>query len=127
MQNLYFFIAGILTLFLGLAHSVLGELLLFRRLVKDQLPPIAGSKGFTLRTLRVTWHVPTILAWGFGAILLSFSLLSFADNNLEFVKKAMAVSFLISSLIVLFGTKGKHPAWIVLLAIAVLTWLGFML
>ena len=31
---------------------------------------------------------------------------------------------LTASLIVLIGTKGKHPGWLVLLVIAILSWIG---
>ena len=56
-MNIYFALAGGLTLLLGLAHSVLGELLLIRRLHNESLPSLAP---LTL----IEWH----RAWGWWAI-----------------------------------------------------------
>ena len=124
MRNAYFLVAAMLTLILALAHSVLGELLLLRKLAKDQLPPLLGSNDFTLRTLRTVWHVTTAFGLGFGVILLYFSLTASPGDGLEFVKKTTTFSILLSSLILGFGTKGKHPGWLVLFVIAVFAWLG---
>src|SRR5262249_62165946 len=118
-MNVYFAVAGVLALLLGLAHSVLGELLLIRRLTNDHLPPIApfslvelrklglaGSADLTRRTLRFTWHLPTVLGAAFGAILLWLSLPSSPGPDLGFVKWAMALSISACSLIILFCTRG---------------------
>jgi hypothetical protein len=128
-MNSYFALAGGLALLVGLAHSVLGELLIFRRLTKDSLPSLApfslievrkmglaGSTDFTRRTLRFTWHLPTVLGWGFGAILLRLSLPSSLSTHLAFVESATALSVFASSLIVLFVSRGKHPGWVIFLA-----------
>lgn len=136
-MNVYFTAAGALALLLGLAHSVLGELLLIRRLSNDYLPPIApfsliemrklglvGSTDLARRTLRFTWHLPTVLGWAFGAILLRLSMASSPGPDQEFVERAMALSVLSCSLIVLVCSKGKHLGWVAFLAIAILIWLG---
>src|SRR5262249_7819427 len=79
-MNVYFAVAGVMALLLGLAHSILGEILLLRRLTNDHLPPIApfslielpklglmGSADLARLTLRFTWHLPTVLGAAFGA------------------------------------------------------------
>jgi hypothetical protein len=123
-MNQYFIVAGGLAFSLGLVHSLLGELLIFRRLPKDVLPPLAGSTDLTWRTLRMTWHIPTVFAWGFGAILLQISFPSSPNNHLVFVENVMVLSFFACSLIAVFITKGKHPGWIVMLSITILLYLG---
>jgi hypothetical protein len=136
-MNLYFALAGGLALLLGLLHSVMGELLLFRRLTRDGLPPLApfslievrkmgltGSPDLARRTLRFTWHLPTVLGGGLGAVLLRLSWPDSPGDQLAFVESAAALSFLASALIVLFCTRGKHPGWVAFLAIAILFWLG---
>ena len=136
-MNANFAAAGGLTLLLGLAHSVLGELLLFRRWTNDCLPPLApfslievrkmglaGSTDLARRTLRFTWHLPAVLGWAFGAILLRLSSPSSPGTDLAFVERAAALSFGACSLVVLFCTRGQHPGWVAFLAIAILIWLG---
>src|SRR5262245_65685967 len=81
---LYFAVAGGLAIILAVAHSVPGELLLIRRLNKESLPPLApfslievrkwglvGSGDAAKDTLRFSWHLPSVFAVGFGAILRS--------------------------------------------------------
>jgi hypothetical protein len=136
-MNVYFAAAAILLFILAVAHSILGELLLIGRLRKDSLPPIApfsllevpgmglaGSTDVARDTLRFTWHLPTVLGFGFGAILLWLSLPSSAGTRLAFVEWVMALSIGACSLTVLVCSKGKHPGWVVFLAVAILIWLG---
>jgi hypothetical protein len=136
-MNVYFALAGGLTFLLALAHSVLGELLLIRRLSNDGLPSLApfslieapsmglvGSPDLARRTLRFSWHLPSVLGAGFGAILLRLAMPAAASIDLSFVEGAVALSILASSLVVLVCSKGKHPGWIAFLAIAILIWLG---
>jgi hypothetical protein len=136
-MNAYFAAAGGLTFLLGVAHSVLGELFLIRRLASDHLPPVApfslvevrnmglaGSGDLARRTLRFTWHIATVLGWTFAAILLRLALPSSPGPDREFVARATALSFCACSLLALFCTRGKHPAWVACLAIATFIWLG---
>lgn len=74
--------------------------------------------------MRATWHLVSLFGWGFAAILLNLSWPASPDNHLAFIEVAMILIFLTSSLYWLIGTKGKHPAWIILLIIAVLVWLA---
>lgn len=123
-MNAYFALAGGLAILLGLGHSVLGELLLIGRLTRACLPPLAGSTDLALRTLRFTWHLASVFCWCIGAILLRLSLPASPDSQLAFVQSATTLSLFASVLIVVVISRGKHPGWVVLLAIAILTWLG---
>jgi hypothetical protein len=136
-MNAYFAWAAALVIILCLVHSVLGEILLIRRLNSANLPSLApfslievrqmgliGSPDLARDTLRLTWHLPTVLGLGFGAILLWLSLPTSPRTDLIFVAKAMALSSWACTLIVLFCSKGKHPGWLAFLAIAILTSLG---
>jgi hypothetical protein len=119
-MNYLFALAGCLALVVGLAHSVLGELLLLRRLSEDSFPALAGSKAFARRTMRLTWHLPTVFGWGFAAILLRLSLPSSPGSHLAFVEGAAAFSFVAAALVALFVSRGKHPGWVGLLGVAIL-------
>jgi hypothetical protein len=136
-MNTYFALAGGLALLLSLLHSVMGELLLFRRWIRDSLPAVApfslievrklgltGSPDLARQTLRFTWHLPAVLGLGLGAVLLRLSWPDSQGAQLAFVERATALSFLACSLLVLLCSRGKHPGWAVFLAIALLIWLG---
>ena len=126
-MNGLLFTGGILAIGIGLIHSVLGELLIFKRLRNGTVIPTAGEPLLRERNVRIlwaTWHVVTIFGWAFGAILLQYSFASsdpdFSDAILQFI----AYSMLASAVLVLVATKGRHPGWVGLLGVAVLCWFG---
>ena len=104
----------------GLAHSYLGERYILIRLFKrTDLPQLFGSDVFTRRTLRFAWHLTSVAWWGFAAVLLAAAQASPAT-----VAVVVSLTFLASALITLAGSRGRHLAWPVFLAIAVAAWLA---
>ena len=129
-MNIYLLIAGLLCFFLGVVHSFLGEYLIFKtKRNKGSLVPSKESAALKERHLRIvwaTWHLASVFGWCIGAILLK---LAVTDNQqyseiIDFILNSIGYTMLLSSALVLVGTKGKHPGWIVLLAIGILTILG---
>ncbi|MEO8224265.1 MAG: hypothetical protein ABI661_05625 [Gammaproteobacteria bacterium] len=126
-MNRYYAAAGIIAILVGLIHSVLGERLIFVRMRKAGLVPTVGSPRLEERHVRIlwaSWHVLTVLGWGIGAILVWLSLPSSSAVPREFLVQAIVAAMLGGSLLVAVGTKGRHPGWIGLLAVAVLAALG---
>lgn len=129
-MNTYLFIASILCFFLGIVHSFLGEYLIFNsKRDKGKLVPSKESSNLKERHLRIlwaTWHLASVFGWCLGAILLK---VSFVQDKLnatitDVIMPSITCAMLLSSLLVLIGTKGKHPGWIVLLMIGILTIIG---
>jgi hypothetical protein len=104
------FVAALLTFTVGLIHSVLGERFILMRLPEQAI--------FKARILRFAWHLTTIAWWGVGAMLVlaSRGLLT-AGNTLRVIAATMAVT----SAIILVSSRGRHLAWPVFLAIAILS------
>lgn len=126
-MNSYFTAAAILTFLVGLAHSVLGEVMIFSRLRPAGLIPTDGGgllRESNVRILWASWHVLTVLGWGMGAILLWLALPSSQAASHAFVAQAIVVSMFVGSAFVAVGTKARHPGWIGLLGVALLVWLG---
>lgn len=126
-MNLYFAVAGCLALVVGIVHSILGEMLIFRQMRKGTLVPTDGSPVLKERQVRIlwaSWHLVTVFGWGFGAILLWLAFPSTQYTVQAFVENAILFSMLAASLIVLVGTKGRHPGWLGLLGIAISLWVG---
>ena len=124
-MNFYLLSAGILTLILGLAHSVLGELLIFKyKREKGKIIPTKASQSLPeghLRIIWATWHVATFLALGLGVPLIYLAQLpSRAAPWSSFFISASTYSIAAVGLCVFFATKGKHPGWIVSMLIALL-------
>lgn len=109
-------------------HSVLGEILIFQRMRQPRrLVPAHGCTLLDERHVRIlwaTWHIVTVFGWAIGAMLLRLAWPSALENVVDFAVNTFAFAALAASGLVLFGTLGKHPGWIGLLAMAVCTWLG---
>jgi hypothetical protein len=117
--------AAVVLLVLGVVHSALGEALFFRHIGRVQgFPVILGTTDFPKRTLRVTWHIPSILASALALILCRFSYLTKLGEGEWFVIKTISVSLLLCAVVTFIGTRGKHPGWVGFLAPAVLCWLA---
>lgn len=114
-------VAAALAFLVGLAHSYLGERYILIRLFRRRdLPKLFGDDLFTRRTLRFAWHVTSIAWWGFGALLV---LLARGATARELLL-AIAATFAAIGATALVGSRGRHLAWIVFLAIATLSALG---
>jgi hypothetical protein len=127
-MNWYFVSAAALSFLVGLAHSVMGEILIFRRLRQGgEWIPTNGAKLLGeghVRILWASWHVLTVFGWGIAGILVWLSLHSSGACSAGFVENAIAISMLCGAMLVFVGTKARHPGWAGLLGVAVLVWLG---
>ncbi len=121
------FAAGCLAIFLGVAHSILGERLIFKKLRQKAIVPTYGGELFTERQVRilwVSWHLVTLFGAALGSLLCYLSVV----NSTQMAFVALLVNFtsivmFCAALLALVGTKGKHPSWIILMLIGLLAWL----
>lgn len=109
----------------GLAHTVLGELLMFRNLRTRGIVPTAGQPVLRERQVRIlwgTWHLVTVLAWAMSALLWRLGTVP-ADTALgAWVADVAGAATLASGVLVFYATEGRHPAWAALLVVAALVW-----
>ena len=119
--------AAILAIVVALVHSILGEVMIFRRLRKPGrvIPTDGGDRllGSNVRILWASWHVLTVFGLGMAVMLLRLAS-SARTTEHDFIAQVIVASMLGGSLLVLVGTRGRHPGWIGLLGVAVLVWLG---
>lgn len=119
--------AAILAIVVALVHSILGEVMIFRRMRKPgRVVPSDGGERLTgpnVRILWASWHVLTVFGVGMAAMLLRLASSARTAEH-DFIAQIVAVSMLGGSLLVLVGTRGRHPGWIGLLGVAGLVWLG---
>ncbi len=129
-MNNYFVAAAAFAFVVGLAHSVLGEKLIFQRLRQGGgLVPTNGGKLLSERHVRIlwaSWHIVTVFGWGMGAVWLRLALPAAPQAATGIGVQAIAIAALVGAALVFFGTRAKHPGWIGLLAIAVCAWLGHL-
>ncbi len=109
--------AAVVAITVGAIHSVLGEVLIFRHLRQAGIVPTMSAPPLKERQVRIlwaTWHIATVFSWAFA-----FALLELTSTG-----EAAILAFLGSSMLVLLGTRGRHPGWVGLLVVAILAWLA---
>ena len=125
-MNVFLFAAACLTVVVAMVHSILGEVLIFRNLRKSGLVPTKGGTALKERHVRIlwaSWHVLTILGLGMAVIL--FRMVYPVSELIvhDFIMSVISISMFLAAILVLVGTKARHPGWVGLSAVAVLLWL----
>jgi hypothetical protein len=113
--------AALLTLAIAAVHSYLGEKYIVARLLRrDNLPRLFGSDTFTKQTIRFAWHLTTVAWGGLAFILLLLAGMPSGLASRPALLAAVGGTFLLSALLSLVMTRGRHLSWIVFLGIAAL-------
>jgi hypothetical protein len=119
----FIYVAAIATVVIGIAHSFLGERLIFPRLFRaENLPRLRGSVEFTRSILRWAWHL-TSLAW-FGFAYLLFLIAAGKTPGALELSRIIAVVFGLTCIIAIATTRGRHVAWPLLALVALASWFG---
>jgi hypothetical protein len=123
-MNLWLLVAALLVVLLGAAHSYLGErYILIRLFRRDDLPKLFGSDVFTKRTLRFAWHLTTVAWLGLAALVVLITRPGAAPSR-GAVGAAVAATAAVSAVVTVVGSRGRHLAWAVFVAIAAAAWIG---
>ena len=123
-MNLPLMVAAVLTVLIGIAHSVLGEKLLLGPLfAKGTVTRLLGSTTFARQVLRFTWHLTTVFAFGIAAVVAYLAWWP-AHPHAVWILRALAITFAASTLVSLIGARGRHFSWWVFLIISFLLWFG---
>lgn len=126
----YLRLAALLCFLLGLVHSLLGERLIFNKLRKKRGTIKSTEQGLLSQRhfgiLWASWHILSLFGWCIAYLFLSISKQAVELLRTTFrsdILSAISICMSISAILILIATKAKHPGWIILLAIALLTFL----
>ena len=120
--GLLYLLAAALTLALGIAHSFLGERYILTRLSGHaDLSKIFRRPELATRTLRFAWHLTTVAWLGASAL---FFLMAQRPLSTSAVAIVLAAVFLLSGVITLFASRGRHLAWPLFLVIGLIALYG---
>lgn len=126
-MNPYLLIASSLIFLLAIAHSILGEIKILRHLKKvNDLPVLQGipllwkNVNASKLTIRMVWHLATVLAFCIAIILFQLSMLNSLTANEICIVFTIGISMFISCIVSFAFTKGNHASWIAFLVIGVL-------
>jgi len=124
-MNTALMLAAVGLALVGVAHSVLGEFLVFRSLRTRGIVPTGGRPVLREQHVRIlwgTWHLVTVLGWALSALLWRLGTVPVDADLGAWVADVAAGATLASGLLVFFATDGRHPAWFALMGIAALVW-----
>lgn len=116
------YLAAVLLVGIGVAHSWLGERYVLRRIERaGGLPKLTlGGVEMMAQVLRFAWHITSIAWFGIAAILVLMAHDALTDRT---AGAAIGATFLVSALTSGIASRGKHYSWLVFLAVAVLVFL----
>ncbi len=123
-MNGFLVAAAVVVFSIGTGHSYLGERLIFAPLfARTDLPALLGSQSFLRNTLRFAWHITTLLLWCLGVLLLLAAPAGAAPGLRAFLLW-IALGQLACAVLTAVISRGRHFAWGLFLAAAVLVALG---
>ncbi len=118
-------IASVLAIATGVVHSLLGEIMIFRHLRRSAVVPSQPAPPLQERHVRIlwaTWHLASVFGWALAGLLWRLAQNPGFALPASTVLGATAAAFLAGALLVLVGTRGRHPGWIALGAVGILSW-----
>jgi hypothetical protein len=119
-------VAAALSFATGLAHSVLGEVLIFQRLRRGTVVPTQGGNALGARHVRIlwaSWHVLTLMGWCMALMLVELAARPTNDMT-GAITRLISVGMLTGGLTVMIGTRGRHPGWVAMTLVALLVETG---
>lgn len=122
-MNTFYYTAAILTLILGIIHSLVGEQYFLRKLFRRELPFYVGSEVFVNQSTRISWHLTTLAWWGFTWILFQVSDLAYQEIG-DSIAIVITIIFIGSAVLTAAISRGRYFVWIAYLLIALTTGLG---
>ena len=112
------YVAAILLVALGAAHSYLGERYILIRLFRlPNLPKLFGTTQFTTNTLRFAWHLTTLTWLGIAALLWQLAGRTLTPQSTAETIGLMAIA---SGILPMAFTGGRHLSWVILFSVGVL-------
>lgn len=126
-MNAFLAAAALCAFLVGLIHSVMGEMLIFSRMRQGSIIPTHGARLIGeghVRILWASWHVLTVFGWLIAAALAWMSVSPWPAPVQLWTLRGIQVAMVMGALLVAVGTRGRHPGWVGLLAVAGFAWAG---
>lgn len=117
-MNLPLAAAAVLVLIVGLVHSILGEILIFRHQPRSPGGVRTHQRPFDI--LWATWHIATVFGFAFAALLWWLAVVPEPFPLRGALLTTAAAAYAIGGVLVFVGTRARHPGWIGMLGVALL-------
>jgi hypothetical protein len=116
-------VASLVLLITAVVHSVLGEVLIFRKLSGGRIVPSLAAPPLEPRNVRIlwaTWHLASV--FGLVLALVVYRVGAGEPLGITVLLRTIAVACALGAGLVLVGTRGRHPGWVSLSIAAALIW-----
>jgi hypothetical protein len=128
-MNWWLLTAAVLVLGAGMAHSLLGEKVVLRRVYRRATDEgqnrRAADDPVTRQTLRLAWHSLTVALVGYSGLLFVAAADGAAfGGNWRAVMRLLSATFAGLAALSLLVARGRHVGWMWFAAVAVATWLS---
>ena len=131
-MNVPFVVAGLLALTAAAAHGILGERIVVTKLRRETLPSSRfGSASFTMTMIRATWHITTIAFLVTGSALIACTPGATSTGACDGVGRMSMVAYASFAVLTiglalpqLRRARLRHPAPLLFVAVAILSWWG---
>lgn len=129
-MNWWLLTAALLVLGAALAHSLLGEKVVLRRIHRrsggeEVVNRRAADDPVTQQTLRLAWHSLTVALLGFAALLFQAAVDGAAfGGSWRGAMRILSGTFAGLALLSLVVARGRHVGWMWFAAVAVASWLS---
>ncbi|MFN3955098.1 MAG: hypothetical protein ACK4LQ_11640 [Pararhodobacter sp.] len=121
-MHLFYMLASAVLVFTAFAHSVIGEMMIFRKVSGGKIIPVKSApplQGRNIRILWATWHIVSVFGLVFALVL--FRIGRGEPIHASWLAGTIAIACLAAGFLVLVATRGRHPGWISLSLAAALT------
>jgi hypothetical protein len=96
-------------IFIGCAHSYLGERVVFSRLFAlPNLPLLHNDRHYTEQMLRFAWHLTSLAWWGLAAVVAA---LAGASATPRMIGMLIGATVILSGVVIVATAGKRHPAW----------------
>jgi hypothetical protein len=128
MTNPWLMAAAALSVLIALAHSVIGEIRIFRQLRRaGRMVPTEGGallREFQVRILWGAWHGLSAMGLGLAGVLVWLDQPAARLVSAGRVEWCVALAMAATGVLVLVSNRGRHPAWLALFGVAALALLS---
>ncbi|MFY9588582.1 MAG: hypothetical protein WAT66_14150 [Actinomycetota bacterium] len=130
-MNVPFLLAGVLALTAAAVHGIAGERIVVTKLRRETLPssPFGGA-SFTMVMIRATWHITTIAFLVTGSALAACTPVA-SSGACDGIGRISSIAYAGFALLTiglamphLRRARLRHPAPLIFLLVAVLSWWG---
>jgi hypothetical protein len=124
-MNAALFVAGVLAVAAGLAHSYMGERMILIPLFRGDGVPASrfGRVQSTRVMIRFSWHFFTVVVWSTAALFLAISVGVLGGDDWAAIR-VLAAYWAVFAVVVLALSRGRHFAWLLGSGVTVAAWWG---